>query len=142
MVKFGRNWSQSVSIACLSDIGTISPIEEFIRHNSAFLDPGIVVAQSSFGRYGIKAVKSLGEGDVVLRVPLYKVLDIHTLLDLRNQLHNHDTLDVGKKVFQAVLCFDFDISETMIIWCHICALVILRNDPGVGLSLVQWFVDY
>lgn len=120
----------------------MSPIEEFIRQNSAFLDPGIVVAQSSFGGYGIKASKSLGEVDVVLRVPLYKVLDIHTLLHLRNQLHNHDTLDVAKKVLQAVLRFDFDISETMIIWCHICALVILRNDPGVDLSPVQWVVDY
>lgn len=120
----------------------MASIKSFVDLNSSCFTPGVNVRQSALGGYGIFAAQGFSEGDIVLRVPSQKVLDIHAFLQMRTHLINHNSLTVAAQVFRAVLRLDIDISETIIIWCHLCALVILRNDDDVDLSCVQWLVSY
>lgn len=120
----------------------MTSIDKFLDQNSSFFAPGVLVKKSALGGYGIFATTDFDDGEIVLRVPPEKVMDIHALLRMRTRLINQNSLPVPAQVFQAVLRLDIDISETIIIWCHLCALVILKNDPEVDLSCAQWIMSY
>lgn len=115
--------------------------DTFIESNEQLLCDAYV-SKSSLGGYGLFASRDLQENAIIIRIPHDKVLDIHKLLKLRQTLVDSDSLGTVTQVFQSVLRLDFDISESMIIWCHLCALVILRNNPNVDTSVVLWLLSY
>lgn len=117
-------------------------IPSFIQQNASYFSSAVLVKESTLGGYGIFASTDMPKDSVVLTVPPERALDIHTLLQLRKTLVDNDPLGIADKVLRSVLRLNFEISETLIIWCHLCAMVIVRNDPSVDLRNVDWVLSY
>lgn len=117
-------------------------INTFLDENSSFLTKGACVKESSLGGYGIFTSSKLSEGDIVLRVPSEKVLDIYKLKQVRDVLVEKDTLGIVEKVIRFLLMLDIELSESALIWCYLCSFVLLRNDPQVDLGHIQWVLSY
>lgn len=120
----------------------MDPINKFVEENSKHLYSGAIVKKSHLGGFGIFATTPINDGETVLRVPHDRVFDIHTLQQLRNVFVEADTLGTVKEVLRIILQLDFEILETVIIWCYLCAFVIIRNDTNVQLSNVEWIDSY
>lgn len=114
----------------------------FIEENASCISSGIQIKESPLGGFGIFSFIDIPKEDVVLTIPSEKVLDIHNLLQLRKILADNDSLGIVDQVLRSVLQLNFEVSETIIIWCHLCALLILRKDPKVDLSHVKWVMSY
>lgn len=114
----------------------------FVQHNDTCLSPGVLVKESPLGGYGLFSSTDITKDQVVLTIPPEKVIDIHNLLQLRKTLVDNDALGIADQVLRSVLRLNFEVSETLIIWCHFCAIIILRNNPDVDLGHVKWLISY